>query len=110
MRLDPQQTHALALVFHELATNALKYGAATQEQGRLNVTWSVEKASAGQALNLLWQETTPAVAAQIPGSAAGFGTHLLGLLVEGELGGTIERHPQADGLRIELSIPLPLRE
>lgn len=110
VRLDPQQTHALALVFHELATNALKYGAATQEQGRLNVTWSVEKASAGQALNLLWQETTPAVAAQIPGSAAGFGTHLLGLLVEGELGGTIERHLQAHGLRIELSIPLPLRE
>ncbi|MDQ1902091.1 CHASE domain-containing protein [Paracoccus sp. WLY502] len=104
--LTAQQTHALALVFHELATNSLKYGAAAQERGRLNVTWSVEKASAGQALKLLWQESTSAVTPQIPDSASGFGTRLLSLLVGGELGGTIERHPQADGLRIELSFPL----
>lgn len=108
MLLDPQQTHALALVFHELATNTLKYGAATQEHGRLSVTWSVKTSSAGRALNLVWQESAPVVAAQIPGSHAGFGTRLLSLLVEGELGGTIERRPQPDGLRIELRVPLPI--
>lgn len=104
--LTAQQTHALALVFHELATNSLKYGAAVQEEGRLSVTWSVEKASAGQALKLLWQESASTVEVKKPGSGSGFGTRLLSLLVEGELGGTIERHPQADGLKIELSIPL----
>ncbi|WP_207101152.1 CHASE domain-containing protein [Paracoccus shandongensis] len=108
--LTAQQTHALALVFHELATNALKYGAAAQEGGRLNVTWSVDTASAGQTLKLRWEESTPAVAARMPGSASGFGTRLLGLMVEGELGGTIERHPQVDGLRIELSFPLQVLE
>lgn len=108
--LNVQQTHALALVFHELVTNSLKYGAAAQEGGRLNVTWSVEKTAVDYALKLLWQESTPAAATQPPGTAAGFGTRLLSLLVEGELGGTIERHPKADGMRIELSFPLQILE
>lgn len=97
-------------MFHELVTNSLKYGAAAQEGGRLNVTWSVEKTAVDYALKLLWQESTPAAATQPPGTAAGFGTRLLSLLVEGELGGTIERHPKADGMRIELSFPLQILE
>jgi two-component sensor histidine kinase len=62
---------SLALIFHELATNAAKYGAFSSERGLLNVSWSVSD----QRLNIAWDETEgpPVVAVGDPG----FGTKLL---------------------------------
>jgi two-component sensor histidine kinase len=62
---------SLALMFHELATNAGKYGAFSSPKGLLQVSWSV----AEDRLNITWDETEgPAVGAI---GAAGFGTKLL---------------------------------
>ena len=62
---------SLALIFHELATNAGKYGAFSSARGLLQVSWSV----ADDRLNITWDETEgPTVEA--PGNA-GFGTKLL---------------------------------
>jgi len=62
---------SLALIFHELATNAGKYGAFSAERGMLQVSWS----TAGDRLNIAWDETAgPAIAAV---GASGFGTKLL---------------------------------
>jgi two-component sensor histidine kinase len=62
---------SLALIFHELATNAGKYGAFSSARGLLQVTWSV----IDDRLNVIWDETEgPAVGAV---GAAGFGTKLL---------------------------------
>ena len=62
---------SLALIFHELATNAGKYGAFSSARGLLQVSWSVS----GDRLNIAWDETEgPAVTSV---GAAGFGTKLL---------------------------------
>ena len=108
--LTAQQTHALALVFHELATNALKYGAGIQEKGRLDINWAVEQRQEGHQLRLLWQESIPAAAAPMSGpgsgSSSGFGTRLLALMVEEELSGTIERRFSDGELTVEIRVPL----
>jgi two-component sensor histidine kinase len=62
---------SVALIFHELATNAAKYGAFAASRGLLQVSWSVS----GDRLSVIWDETEgPAVAAV---GEAGFGTRLL---------------------------------
>lgn len=106
VQLDAQQTHALALVFHELATNALKYGAAAQDLGQLDIAWSVERKPTGDELRILWQESMSALARQVPGPGTGFGSRLLAILVEGELRGRLERHLQTDGLTLDICFPL----
>ena len=55
LMLDPQTTLHLALVLHELATNARKYGALSVPQGRLAVTWEI-RTNAEQMLQLTWKE------------------------------------------------------
>src|SRR5882672_1301295 len=62
---------SLALIFHELATNAGKYGAFSSARGLLQVSWSVS----GDRLNIAWDETEGPPVASV--GAAGFGTKLL---------------------------------
>jgi len=62
---------SLALIFHELATNAGKYGAFSSARGLLQVTWTLSD----DRLNLTWDETEGPVVDNI--GAAGFGTKLL---------------------------------
>jgi two-component sensor histidine kinase len=61
----------LALIFHELATNAGKYGAFSSARGLLQVSWSVS----GDRLNIAWDETEGPPVTSV--GAAGFGTKLL---------------------------------
>jgi two-component sensor histidine kinase len=62
---------SLALIFHELATNAGKYGAFSSAHGLLQVSWSVSD----DRLNLTWDETEGPAVDNV--GAAGFGTKLL---------------------------------
>jgi two-component sensor histidine kinase len=62
---------SLALIFHELATNAGKYGAFSSARGLLQVSWSVS----GDRLNIAWDETEGPPVTSV--GAAGFGTKLL---------------------------------
>jgi len=62
---------SLALIFHELATNAGKYGAFSSARGLLQVSWSVS----GDRLNITWDETEGPPVASV--GEAGFGTKLL---------------------------------
>jgi two-component sensor histidine kinase len=62
---------SLALIFHELATNAGKYGAFSAPRGLLQVTWSVSD----DRLNIIWDETEGPPVEQV--GEAGFGTKLL---------------------------------
>ncbi len=58
VRLRKRSVQTLALAIHELATNAQKYGALATENGRLSVTWRIERAADGDAcLALEWIET-----------------------------------------------------
>jgi two-component sensor histidine kinase len=99
--LGPRAVTTLALVLHELATNAAKYGALSVPGGSLDVEWSCVDDN----LILKWSESGgPELAG--PPKAEGFGTVLSNHSVRGQLGGTLSNHWNADGLVAVLSIPL----
>ena len=91
----------LALVLHESATNAVKYGALSRPDGSIHVTWD----ASGDALRLDWDEIGgPEI--NLRPQARGFGSILAERSVTGELGGQIEHDWRRNGLRLKLSIPL----
>lgn len=58
IHLRPEATHAVAMVMHELATNAAKYGALSQPDGQVSVRWRLAaKPPAGSVLDIQWEET-----------------------------------------------------
>jgi two-component sensor histidine kinase len=98
--IDDRSATPLALLFHELATNAAKYGALSAVSGKIHL----HVADTGEAISLDWREEGgPAVTAVE--RSDGFGSRLMTLSVERQLGGTIKREWHPDGLRISLSIP-----
>ncbi len=102
VQLNERGAQAFGLVFHELATNALKYGATRPSD--LSVIWSISPATAPAELLLKWQETLPGGVAEP--EASGFGTKLVDLNIGMELGGSVKRRFGADGITIELRVPL----
>jgi len=90
---------ALALVIHELATNALKYGALSTPAGRVAISWRAERG----VLGLIWRETSgPAVAAPLN---QGFGSRLFASAFPPDRGEvTVEYAPQGVICRIAVRI------
>jgi PAS domain S-box-containing protein len=88
---------ALALAIHELATNALKYGALKAADGRISVGWSVQSVAEGRRVRLEWKETGgPPLSA--PPKRQGFGSRVIGSAVSREPGGKSEVVFEPDGL------------
>jgi PAS domain S-box-containing protein len=103
LMLDPQASVHLALVLHELATNARKYGALSVPGGRLSVTWEM-RTDGGCSLFLSWKESDgPEVSAP---RAHGFGRALIEETVR-SYGGSVSVHYHRDGLTCEIDLPLP---
>ena len=100
--LSETVTQALGLTFHELATNALKYGEAGNSPDALKVAWRL--LDQGDMLSLSWRETSSA-AVTAP-EKPGFGTRLIDMNITRELKGTIRRDYRVDGLHIDIEIPL----
>ena len=99
--IDDAAATPLALLFHELATNAAKYGALSQVEGRVLLLGQAE----GDRYRLSWKEQGgPQVEA--PAAGDGFGSRLINLSVEGQLRGTLTRLWEPDGLRVDLDLPL----
>jgi two-component sensor histidine kinase len=90
----------LALMIHELTTNAIKYGALTTPAGRIEVTWSIESGR----LALEWVESggPPAMAP----TREGFGSRLLRSGVK-QFQGTVDFRFEPTGLRCRLSLTMP---
>lgn len=103
INLNERATQALGLVFHELATNALKYGGVADEDADLSVRWSYEGSRDKRTLKLVWAEKGNIVAA--PPESKGFGTRLVDANVRGELGGEIERLFDEDGMTVIFTLP-----
>ena len=90
--LDPKAAVALALAMHELATNAVKHGALSTPEGRVDVCWTVDS----DVLDLTWRETGgPPVKA---GIKRGFGTRLLEQGLSEELKGAVRMEVRPEGL------------
>ncbi|HEX8388023.1 MAG TPA: PAS domain-containing protein [Sphingomonas sp.] len=104
--VDDRSATPLALLFHELATNASKYGALSAEGGEVVVT--VAREGAGDKtdrVRLRWTERGgPPVTA--PTGAPGFGTQLVELSAIRQLGGAIRRDWNPAGLVVEVDAPL----
>ncbi len=89
----------LALVFHELATNAAKYGALSQEGGRVDITVG----KIGDAVQIDWRESSgPEVNAP---QSEGFGSRLITRSVTNQMSGKIERNWLPQGLHTRIIIP-----
>jgi len=85
VHLDPKRALALGMGFHELVTNAARYGALSNATGQVHVTWTVDPA--GGTVDLLWQEQGgPTVE---PPSHRGFGLRLIEKGLTRELGGAV---------------------
>jgi PAS domain S-box-containing protein len=97
--IDDRSATPLALLFHELATNAAKYGALSLPDGRVRV----ETSAAGGKTRLAWRERGGPSVAEPAGE--GFGTRLIAMSVRQQLGGTIERQWHDDGLEAVIEIP-----
>ena len=91
---------SLALLFHEYATNAVKYGALSVPEGRLDVTLS----SRPDSFEITWAESLAIPATVSPNEDTGFGTTLEQMVVR-TLNGKVSRDWQRDGLVIRLMVP-----
>lgn len=105
IRFPPASALALGIVFNELATNAVKYGALSNEAGSILIDWTRASTPAGARLILHWQEkdgprlSTP--------SRAGFGSRVIERSLADELRGTVNLEFRSDGVVCAMTIPIP---
>jgi len=98
--LETATAQTIAVFLHELATNAAKYGALSAPEGQVQVEWS--QAADGRFV-LRWTETGgPPVK---PPTRQGFGTRVMGAMIEGQLKGEVDFAWHAGGLVCEIVIP-----
>jgi two-component system CheB/CheR fusion protein len=104
LTITAKQALGLSLVLHELATNALKYGALSDATGRVRLSWRLDGAGSGRSVSLRWEERDgPDVVA--PGDR-GFGGSLIDRAAQYDLDGTVEMHFAREGLVCELEFPV----
>ena len=102
--LGPAMVQPVAMALHELATNAVKYGALAGDEGTLDIGW---EAGEDRVLRLIWRERSAAAAGAVAPEKAGFGTQLLTLAVEDQLDGSITRRVEGGTFECVLSLPMP---
>ena len=104
VELASDAVQPVAMVLHELATNATKYGALSNGHGRISVRW--RRPSSGGAsgkLVLEWRET--GAARHVAPIAAGYGMSVIRDLIPYELGGTVDYQLGREGAECRLEIP-----
>ncbi|GGD99676.1 histidine kinase [Tsuneonella deserti] len=104
VELAPNDALSLGLAIHELATNAAKYGALSVPEGRVRVTWALDREDLA---SVRWVETGgPPVAAERP---RGFGTDLIEKIVAHELRHPVDLQFLPGGVSCTLLVPVRLR-
>jgi two-component system CheB/CheR fusion protein len=104
VRLLPQPSLTFALALHELCTNAVKYGALSNDIGRVEVTWNVVDSDGQRQLHLSWRESGgPDV--QAP-SRRGFGSRLIERYLGAQLQGTVRWNFERSGVVCEVAAPI----
>lgn len=108
VHLSPKIAVTLGMVVHEMATNAAKYGALSQAEGRVDVTWWVRQEAGAQRLHLEWTESDgppmPTLGRQ------GFGSRLILQSVQRDLEGAVKFDYRPDGLHCVFEFPLTSTE
>lgn len=102
--VTPSQAQAIGMAMHELATNAVKYGALSRGEGQVRLGWRRDEAKG--LLMLSWEETGGPPIAECP-PASGFGTRMVNAMLERQLGGQVRRAWRREGLLLEAELPFP---
>lgn len=98
--LSPNAVVTMNMVFHELATNALKYGALSGLEGTVRIEWVVD----GNTLHVTWKERGGPIV--LKPTSSGFGTRLIERGAMRELGGKAKMIYETDGLKCQMNIPV----
>jgi PAS domain S-box-containing protein len=105
--LTSAETQAVAMVIHELVTNAAKHGALSNPTGRVSVSWDRTGTDAAAILTIAWRELGgPPIAAPV---RSGYGSSLIRDLIPHELGGTVDLVFASEGACCKIEIPLERR-
>jgi PAS domain S-box-containing protein len=111
VRLDGPEVHlasrpavVLGMAFHELTTNAAKYGALSAPPGRVQVDWTIHEAGGDTILTIDWCEFGGPVLEAEP--SPGFGSRLLQQTITRELAGQLDIRYEREGLCCTIAIPL----
>lgn len=104
--LEPHLALHMALILHELGTNARKHGALLVPRGRVSITWSVSS-TAAPVLDLQWRETDGPPIYVHSRQRQGFGTRLIEQSIRSVEGGKARMHLEAEGISWNISLPLP---
>lgn len=98
--LKPKAALALGIVFHELATNAVKHGALSNNDGAVAIDWTFDP---DQRVNLQWAEKAGPACAKP--TRSGFGSKLIQLELSHELRGSVDLHYEPEGFRAQMNFP-----
>ncbi|MDB5469447.1 MAG: blue-light-activated histidine kinase 1 [Caulobacter sp.] len=105
VRLKPNVALALGIAFHELATNAVKYGALSEAAGSVRLSWTIEASERGERLHLRWREQGgPPVT---PPTRKGFGSRVIERGLSHELRARTHLDYDRAGLVCTIDMPAP---
>jgi two-component sensor histidine kinase len=111
VRIRYSMVQTLALVLHELATNARKHGALATDQGRLRISWRVRKADGqGRRLALEWVEDAAGVSIDLDPARRGYGRELIERALPYSLDADTRYELRPDGARCFIDVPLEKSE
>jgi two-component sensor histidine kinase len=99
-----RQALALSLAIHELATNALKYGALAVASGHVSITWTSEDPEGDPKFVFVWRELGGPPA--LEPAAVGFGSRLISRVLQDDFGGSVEVSYGSTGVICRLTAPL----
>jgi len=101
LALGERAINGMALIFHELATNSLKHGAARADDGQIEIVWTAE----GEDLKVAWKERGGPRLDSAP-STTGYGSKLLNDTIRIQFNGKLSHDWHKDGLIVSLDIPI----
>ncbi len=104
VRMPADAAFSFSMALHEMATNANKYGALSNDKGRLAIDCRAVPDALGQKLVLVWNEHDGPPPAESENE--GFGSKLISQVVERQLGGVVTRIVQRDGLKFTIEFPI----
>ena len=99
-----KQAHILSIVFHELATKAVKHGALSVEGGRIDVDWDTKQTRQTEHVRIRWRER--GIAIQRDPARRGYGSELLEKSVSDMLKGRLDRRFHREGVECVVEFSL----